>query len=153
MHVKEILTNYKLTIKYLKRGNLQSVYMLYAAYDKLLLVFVLLPYPQWVLLNLLLLFLSADGAAVLAEPLLQRGLRQDPRQTPVEPAVCQPLSNPSDDQRQARPALEGLASYQPRQKSLKRFEAATVTHSNTWSPSTTGAHENRKMKADKDKTD
>lgn len=110
----------------------------------------------FVLLNLLLLFLSADGAAVLAEPLLQRGLRQDPRQTPVEPAVCQPLSNPSDDQRQARPALEGLASYQPRQKSLKRFEAATVAdffHSNTCSPSTTGAHENRKMKADKDKTD
>lgn len=59
------------------------------------------------------------GAAVLAEPLLQRGLSEDPLQVPVEPAAGQPLPDPMVTGGTARPRREGATSSQRRKTSLK----------------------------------
>ncbi len=48
------------------------------------------------------------GAAVFAEPLLQRGLSEDPLPVPVEPAAGQPIPDPMVAGRQIR--REGATS-------------------------------------------
>lgn len=53
---------------------------------------------------------SSGGAAVLAEPLLQRRLRQGPVPPPVEPAARQPLPDPVVTGRPARPGRQSSAS-------------------------------------------
>ena len=72
------------------------------------------------------------GAAVLTEPLLQRGLLEDPLQKPVEPAAGQPLPDPVYSGRQAQPRREGATYSQHRETSLKSFFSLILTCINEW---------------------
>lgn len=68
-----------------------------------------------------LLFVFSVGAAILAEPLLQRGLSQGPLQIPVEPAAGQPLPNPMVTGRKACSTMTGTDLKSPQKVCLTAF--------------------------------
>lgn len=78
-----------------------------------------------------LLFVFSVGAAVLTEPLLQRGLSQGPLQIPVEPAAGQPLPNPMVTGRKARPTLTGTDLKSAQEVCLTAFFNAPMISSCT----------------------
>lgn len=109
-------------------------------------------------------FASSVGAAVLAEPLLQRGLSQGPLQVPVELADGQPLPDPMVAGRKARPRWQGKTSSWHRKTSVTFFwllfnagmaDIGILLHTDTGSCPIhldmgtawrSGAYERRKMK-------